>query len=62
MTPYMFSATYSRQGIQGILIDGGVSRIGVLERLGESLGGRLEVAYWAFGDTDSIAIASLAEY
>lgn len=59
MPHYLFRAHYSQAGIQGVLKEGAASRIKAVTDLAESLGGRVEAAYWAFGDDDFIMIAEL---
>jgi len=58
---YMFRASYTQSGVQGVLKEGGSARRAVVEKLVASMGGRLESAYWAFGDDDFIAIAELPD-
>jgi uncharacterized protein with GYD domain len=48
----MFQATYSPEGIKGVLKDGGTGRRAAVEAAVKSLGGKLEGFYYAFGDTD----------
>ena len=59
MAHYLFRAHYSQAGIQGVLKEGAASRIKAVSDLAQSLGGRVETAYWAFGDDDFIMIAEL---
>ena len=61
MPHFMFRASYSREALQGVLKEGAASRIDVLNRLAESVGGSVEVAYWAFGDDDFITIMELPD-
>jgi len=57
MPHYMFRASYTQQGLEGVMKEGGASRIAAVKQLVESVGGRLECAYWAFGEDDFILIA-----
>ncbi|TMB96159.1 MAG: GYD domain-containing protein [Chloroflexi bacterium] len=52
MGRYMFQATYSTEGIKGVLKDGGTGRRTAVEAAIKSLGGKLESFYYGFGDTD----------
>ena len=61
MPHYMFRATYSQQGIQGVIKDGAASRVAAVEAMAASVGGRISPAYWAFGDVDFFAIAELPD-
>jgi uncharacterized protein with GYD domain len=56
MPKYMIEASYSIQGSQGLLKDGGSGRKAVLEKAVQSIGGKLEGFYYAFGDTDVFLI------
>lgn len=59
MAHYLFRAHYTQAGIQGVLKEGAASRLKAVSELAASVGGRVEVAYWAFGDDDFIMIAEL---
>jgi uncharacterized protein with GYD domain len=61
MPHYMFRARYSREGLQGVLKEGAASRLDVVRGLAESLGGTMEVTYWAFGDDDFITVMELPD-
>jgi uncharacterized protein with GYD domain len=57
MPHYLFRASYTRQGLEGVMKEGGASRIAAVKQLVESVGGRFEAAYWALGEDDFIMIA-----
>ena len=57
MPRYLLQASYTTEGIRGLLKDGGSKRRAAAEQAIKSLGGRLEVFYFAFGDTDAFVIA-----
>ena len=57
MPKYLVQASYTTEGIRGLLKDGGSKRRAAAEQAIKSLGGRLEAFYFAFGDTDAFAIA-----
>ena len=59
MPHYLFRAHYTQAGIQGVLKEGAASRVKAVSDLAASLGGRIEAAYWAFGDDDFVMIAEL---
>lgn len=52
MSRYLFRAKLTVDGVKGLLKEGGTARREVVERMVQSLGGRLESMYWAFGDED----------
>lgn len=57
MPKYLVQASYTTEGIRGLLKDVGSKRRAAAEQAIKSLGGRLEAFYFAFGDTDAFAIA-----
>ena len=57
MPKYLVQASYTTEGIRGLLKDGGSKRRAAAEQAIKSLGGKLEAFYFAFGDTDAFAIA-----
>ena len=62
MARYLFQGTYSREGAQGLLRDGGTKRRAAVESLVKTLGGRLEAFYYGFGETDLFIIAELPDH
>jgi uncharacterized protein with GYD domain len=56
MPKYLSRTSYTAEGLEGLLKDGGTKRKQAMERLAESLGGKLEAFYFAFGDDDLFAI------
>ena len=61
MPKYMFSGSYSKEGVQGLLKDGGSKRRDAARRAIESVGGKLESYYFAFGSEDFVGIADLPD-
>ena|SRR5688572_11859993 len=61
MTRYLFQGSYSREGAQGLLREGGTRRRAAVESLVQSLGGSLECFYYAFGDSDLFMIVELPD-
>jgi uncharacterized protein with GYD domain len=62
MARYLFQGTYSREGAEGLLRDGGTRRRAAVEALITSLGGRLEAFYYGFGETDLYMIVDLPDH
>lgn len=56
MARYLFQASYSSDGIKGVLKEGGTGRRAAVEGALKSLGGKLEAFYFGFGDTDVFVI------
>lgn len=52
MAKYLFTGSFTTSGIAGVRRDGGSSRPGAIAALAESVGGRLESYYFAFGSDD----------
>jgi uncharacterized protein with GYD domain len=61
MPKYLLKVTYTAEGARGLLKDGGTKRRAAAQRMVESLGGRLETLYFAFGSCDVFAIADLPD-
>jgi uncharacterized protein with GYD domain len=61
MPKYLIQATYSSEGVQGLLKGGGSARRAAVEAAVKSAGGRLEALYFAFGQTDGFAILDLPD-
>ena len=57
MPKYLIQASYSTEGVKGLLKDGGSKRRAAAEAAIKGLGGTLEAFYFAFGDTDVFALA-----
>ena len=61
MPHYLFRASYTLQGIQGVIKEGAASRVAAVAAMADSVGGRIEASYWAFGDDDFLAIVELPD-
>jgi uncharacterized protein with GYD domain len=61
MAKYLFKASLSPEGIEGVLAEGGTARRTVVKQAVESLGGALESFYYVFGDDDVIVICELPD-
>ena len=61
MPKYLFRASYTTEGLAGLLKEGGSSRREAVAQAVAGLGGTLEAFYYAFGDTDVFAIADLPD-
>lgn len=59
MPTYLIKASYSAEGIRGLLKDGGTGRRDAVEALVTSRGGALKAFYYAFGDDDLYIIVDL---
>ena len=61
MSKYLVQANYVGEGLKGLLKEGGSSRRAAVEKLFGSVGGKVEVFYYAFGDTDVFIIADMPD-
>ncbi len=61
MPKYLLQVSYTAEGAKGLLKDGGSKRRAAAKGLVESLGGKLESLYFAFGSPDVFAIADLPD-
>ena len=62
MAKYLFKASYTAEGIRGVMKEGGSSRVNSVEKAVAGLGGTLESFYFAFGATDVFLIVDLPDY
>ena len=56
MPKYLVLASYTAEGMKGVLKDGGTKRRQAAEAALKSVGGKLEAFYFAFGDCDAYVI------
>jgi len=61
MPKYLLQVSYTADGARGLQKDGGTKRRQAAQKLVESLGGKMEAVYFAFGDCDVIAIADMPD-
>jgi uncharacterized protein with GYD domain len=61
MPKYLVKAKYTPDGVKGVLAAGGTTRAKAVGQLMESLGGKLESFYFAFGETDVYAVLDLPD-
>lgn len=61
MPKYLLQVSYTVEGAKGLQKDGGTKRRDAARGLVESLGGKLETFYFAFGDCDVVAIADMPD-
>ena len=61
MPKYMIRASYSADGVKGVLSEGGSSRRETIAKLAEGLGGKLETFHFAFGEDDVFTIVDFPD-
>lgn len=62
MAKYLVQGNYVGAGVKGLLKDGGTGRREAVKKLVESVGGKLESIYYAFGYTDIYCIIDLPDH
>ena len=61
MSKYLAHASYTTDGLKGLLKDGGTKRREAVEQLAKAVGGTVEAFYYAFGDDDLFVIFDLPD-
>jgi uncharacterized protein with GYD domain len=61
MPKFLLKASYTSEGIQGLLREGGTGRRSAIEQLAQGLGGNLEAFYYALGEDDVYVIADFPD-
>ena len=61
MPRYMIEASYSPQGAQGLLKEGGSSRRALVADMAKRVGGKMETFDYAFGTNDLYTICELPD-
>ena len=56
MPKYLVQASYTPEGVKGVLSEGGTGRAKAVAQVTESLGGTVEACYFAFGSDDIIVV------
>jgi uncharacterized protein with GYD domain len=63
MARYLWQASYTAEGIRGLLDEGGTGRMDAIERITvQELGGVVEAFYFAFGEHDVFVIADVPDH
>ncbi|MDQ6842793.1 MAG: GYD domain-containing protein [Bacteroidota bacterium] len=61
MKKFLIKASYTAEGVKGLLKVGGTNRKQAVEKMIVSLGGKMEAFYYAFGDHDVYAIGEVPD-
>ena len=61
MAKYLITASYTAEGVKGLLKGGGTARADAVTKTIEGLGGTLESFHFAFGADDAIVIVDLPD-
>lgn len=57
----MWTGNYTQDGTKGLIAEGGTARKEMVEKLVQSVGGNLEVFYYAFGSDDLVIIGEVPD-
>jgi uncharacterized protein with GYD domain len=58
---FLIKASYSSQGVQGVMKEGGTSRRDIVGALTSNLGGTMESFYFGFGEADAYVTVDLPD-
>ena len=61
MSKYLIQANYKTDGVKGLLKEGGSNRRASVEKSIQTIGGKVEAFYFAFGETDVYLIVDLPD-
>ena len=61
MPKYLYKFSYTPEGLQGLLKEGGSGRREAVNQLVGSLGGKVDAFYYAWGETDGYLIVDLPD-
>jgi uncharacterized protein with GYD domain len=61
MAKFLWKASYTSNGVKGVLKEGGTGRRAAVEKVVEGLGGKVDAFYFAIGEHDVYVIADLPD-
>ena len=61
MAKFLIKASYTSEGVKGLLKEGGTGRRAAVDQLVGGLGGKVEAFYYALGDDDALVIVDLPD-
>jgi uncharacterized protein with GYD domain len=61
MAKFLVKASYTQDGIRGLMKEGGTARRANLQKVVEGIGGRIEAFYFAYGEVDVYAISDVPD-
>jgi uncharacterized protein with GYD domain len=61
MPKYLIEVTYSDEGLLGLAADGAARRLRDAKAAAKTLGGKVDVFYYSFGDSDAIGIGDFPD-
>jgi uncharacterized protein with GYD domain len=61
MAKFLITASYTAEGAKGLMKEGGTGRRAVVQKMLETIGGKLEAFYFAFGKDDAYVIVDVPD-
>jgi uncharacterized protein with GYD domain len=61
MAKFLITASYTAEGAKGLMTEGGTGRRAVVQKMLETIGGKLEAFYFAFGKDDAYVIVDVPD-
>lgn len=61
MAKFLIEASYTAEGLKGLLREKAASRKAVVSKMVKELGGKVEAFYWALGERDAVVILDLPD-
>jgi uncharacterized protein with GYD domain len=61
MPKYLWQVSYTAEGAKGLVAEGGTGRRVAVQQMLDSVGGKLEAFYYAFGSDDLVVIADVPD-
>ncbi len=61
MPKFLMKASYTAEGVRGVLKEAGTGRRAAVQKLAESMGGTIEAFYFAYGSDDAYVIADVPD-
>jgi uncharacterized protein with GYD domain len=61
MARYLIHGSYNREGLEGLLKEGGTGRRQAVQNVADAFGGKVEAVYYAFGEDDFFLVLELPD-
>ena len=61
MAKFLVQASYTAEGLKGLMKDKATGRTAAVKKAVASLGGKVDALYWALGDDDAVLIVDLPD-
>ena len=61
MAKFLIQVSYTAEGLKGLVKDKASGRLAAVKKAAASVGGKLDVLYWALGEDDAIGIVDMLD-